>query len=65
MDLCATLSLTQTLTYAQEVHRPVVSNHGPGEGHDVVHDFASGAQTAPDRRAEEVVIVAVKKKRSG
>jgi hypothetical protein len=53
--------MSLTLTYAQEVHGPVVAHDGPGEGHDVVHDSARGAQTASDRRAEEVVVVAVER----
>ena len=41
------------------MHGPVVAHHGPGEGHDVVHDSARGAQTASDRSAEEVVVVTI------
>lgn len=37
---------------------PVIAHHLPSEGYDIVHDSARGAQTAADRRAEEVVIVA-------
>ena len=46
------------LTYAQEMDGPVIAHHLPSEGYNIVHDSARGAQTAADRRAEEVVIVA-------
>jgi hypothetical protein len=40
------------------MHGTIVSDVAPSEGDDVVHGLASGAQAAPDGRAEERMVVA-------